>query len=73
MVVKAPDVTYLWRRKAPFERGKREVLGGSGGTLPQEIFEKEHSETLFPGFLETSLVAQLISIHSKFSGSTTLV
>ena len=26
---------------------------GSGGKLPQKIFRKEHSETLFPAFLET--------------------
>ena len=52
MFVKAPDVTYFWRRQAPFERFKRELPGGSGGMLPQEIFKKEHSETLFPA-LET--------------------
>ena len=27
-------------------------LGGSGGMFPQEIFKIEHSETLFPSFLE---------------------
>ena len=53
MFVKAPHVTYFWRRKAPFERKKRLLLGGSGGMLSQEIFEKEHSETLFPAFLES--------------------
>ena len=31
----------------------RATSSGSGGMLPQEIFEKEHSETLFPAFLET--------------------
>ena len=51
--MKAPDVTYFWRRKAPFERLKRELLGGSGGMLPQEIFKTDLSETLFPAFLET--------------------
>ena len=50
--MKAPDVTYFWCRQAPFERFKRELPGGSGGMLPQEIFKKEHSETLFPA-LET--------------------
>ena len=50
--MKAPDVTYFWRHKAPFERLKRELPGGSGGMVPQEIFKKEHSETLFPAFLE---------------------
>ena len=55
MFVEAPDVTYFWRRNKPFERLKRELLylGGSGGMLPQEIFKKEHSETLFPAFLDT--------------------
>ena len=51
--MKAPDVTFLARRKAPFERLKRELLGWFGGMLPQEIFKKEHSETLFPASLET--------------------
>lgn len=27
-------------------------LGGSGGMFPLEIFKKEHSEMLFPEFLE---------------------
>ena len=49
--VKAPDVTYFWRHKAAFEHAS--YLGGSGGMLPQELFKKEHSETLFPAFLET--------------------
>ena len=49
--MKAPDVTYFWRHKAPFECAS--YPGGSGGMLPQEIFKKEHSETLFPVFLET--------------------
>ena len=40
--MKAPGVTYFWRHKAPFERAS--YLGGS---------KKEHSETLFPAFLET--------------------
>ena len=48
--MKAPDVTYFWRHKAPFEHAS--YLGGSGGMLPQESFTKEHSET-FPVFLET--------------------
>ena len=39
MFVKAPEMTYLWRHKAPFKHSKRELLGGSGGVLPQEIFE----------------------------------
>ena len=39
MFVEAPDVTYFWRHKAPFERVKRELpRGGSGGMLPREIF-----------------------------------
>ena len=38
--MKAPDVTYVRRRKAPFERLKRELTAGSGGMLSQEIFEK---------------------------------
>ena len=53
MLVEAPDVTYFWRRKAPFERLKRELPWGVWGILLQEIFKKEHSETLFPAFLET--------------------
>ena len=53
MFVEVLDVTYFWRRKAPFERLKRELPRGSGGMLPQKICEKEHSETLFPAFLDT--------------------
>ena len=50
--MKAPGVTYFWRRKASFERLKRELPRGSGGMLPQDIFKKERLETLFPAFLE---------------------
>ena len=53
MFVKAPDMTYFWCCKAPFTHLKHELLGGSEGMLPQEMFKKEHSETLFPVFLET--------------------
>ena len=45
--LKAPDVTF------PCERRKRELPRGSGGIPPHEIFKIEHSETLFPAFLET--------------------
>ena len=40
MFVEAPDVTYFWRRKAPFEPSKCELPRGSGGMVPQEIFKK---------------------------------
>ena len=55
MFVKALDITYFWHRKALFERLNHKLPGGggSGGMLTQEIFRKEHSETLFPAFLET--------------------
>ena len=46
MVVKAPDMTYFWHRKALFKHWKHELLGGSEGMLPQEIFKKEHSKNV---------------------------
>ena len=36
-----------------FRALKERATRGSGGMLPQETFKKEHSETLFPAFLET--------------------
>ena len=43
---------FSWRLKAPRERRRRKLLGGSGGMPPQEIFKIEYSETPFPEFLE---------------------
>ena len=54
MFVEAPDVTYFWRHKAPFERVKRELPRGGGlGACSLGKFFKKHSETLFPVFLDT--------------------
>ena len=50
--MKAPDVTYFGGARCLSSAKSVSYLGGSGGTLPQEIFLKEHSET-FPAFLET--------------------
>ena len=72
--MKALDVTYFWRRRAPFERLKRELLEGSGGMLPQEIFNKEHSETLFPAFLEIKYHYQtLVALVTFLLGGMTLI
>ena len=49
ILVKAPDVTHFWHRKAPFEGLKCELPRG----VPKEIKKKKHSETFFPAFLET--------------------
>ena len=46
------DVTYFWRHKVPFERLKRELPRGVWGHAPPGNFKKEHSETLFPAFLD---------------------
>ena len=51
--MKAQVVTYFWRRKVPFEHLKREPPRGVWGHAPPgNIFKKEHSQTLFPAFLE---------------------
>ena len=50
MFLEAPDVTYFWRLSSAHSAS---FLGGPGGMVPQEIFLKGHSETLFPAFLET--------------------
>ena len=52
--MKALDVTYFWRRKAPFERLKYELLVGSGGMLPQEIFKKNTQKRSFKRFWKSS-------------------
>ena len=51
IIPKAPDVTFLAVHLASAEGAS--YLGGSGGMSPQGIFKIEHSETLFPAFLET--------------------
>ena len=51
--VKALDVTFFWRRKAPFECLKRKAPRGVWRHAPEEMFKKEHSETLFPASLKT--------------------
>ena len=38
--MEAPDVTYFWRRKAPFERLKRKLPRGVWGHAPPGNFEK---------------------------------
>ena len=53
MFVEAPDVTYFWRRQAPVERLKGKLPRGVWGHAPRENFKNEHSETLFPAFLDT--------------------
>ena len=53
--MKAPDVTFLARRKAAFERLKRELLGGSGGNFLKRNTQKRCFQRLrkpsisFPG------------------------
>ena len=47
--VKAPGVIYFWRRKALFERLKREL---PRGILPKEIFKQNTQKRCFPAFLE---------------------
>ena len=43
----------FWRRKVPCERRRLELPRGVWGHAhPPEFFLKEHSETLFPVFLE---------------------
>ena len=56
----------------PFEHLKRELLEGSGGKLPQEIFKKEHSETLFP-FTLTGALILTVAITWPWSESSKLI
>ena len=53
--MKATDVTYFWRRKAPFERLKRELPREALGACSSRKFLKENTQKRchFPAFLET--------------------
>ena len=56
MFVKAPDVTYFWRRKAPFERLKRglprEVWGAC---FPRKLLKKNTQKRCFQRFWKPSI------------------
>ena len=45
--MKAPDVTYVWCHKAPFERLKRELPREVWGYGPPRNFKKESCFQLF--------------------------
>ena len=67
--VKAPEVTWFWRRKASFEPLKSELLGGSGDMLPQEIDQKKRTldqKRSFQSFWKPSISFQgKVAIHSN--------
>ena len=54
MFVKALDVTFLAPQGA-FRALRARATRGVWGHAPQELFKKEHSETLFPASLETKI------------------
>ena len=53
MFLKALDMTFFGAARRLASGESASYLGGSGGMFPQEIFKIEHSEMLFPAFLET--------------------